>query len=115
MLQPNILRFEKEILSNARDDVENTNFDIREIENWKTVGKVDLLKDYYFQLDKPMSVFKGEVLEIEPIWRTKPPRTVQIKDFEIIKCIGTGGNPLFTQDFLKFSSSERKIMENSMP
>ena len=69
-------------------------FDIREVENWRTVGKVDYLKDYYFQTEKPMTVFRGEILEIEPIWHCRSGKTVQIRDFEIIKCIGTGGNEM---------------------
>lgn len=81
LVEPNILRFEKEILSKASPNEENPAFDLREIENWKTVSKVDYLKDYYFQLEKPMSVFKGEVIEIEPIWRVRTNRTVQIRDF----------------------------------
>ena len=62
---------------------------------------MDHLRDYYFQLDKPMTVFRGEVIELEPIWRVRPTKMVQIRDFEIVKCIGTGGNSMFKQGFSK--------------
>lgn len=36
----------------------------------KTKTKADYyLRDYYLQLGKSMEVFKGEVIEIEPVWR----------------------------------------------
>lgn len=61
-----------------------------------------------------MSVFKGEVIEIEPIWNVRPSRTVQIKDFEIIKCIGTGGNTSLMQVSLRSFSFGRRAMVLSM-
>ena len=57
----------------------------------------DTLKDYYFQTSKPIKVFKGQLLEIEPVWRIKIQDGIQLKDFDIIKCIGTGG---FSRVFL---------------
>jgi serine/threonine protein kinase len=36
-------------------------------------------------------------LEIEPIWKERKLEHIQLKDFEIIKCIGTGG---FSRVFL---------------
>jgi len=60
-------------------------------------------KDYYFQTSKPIKIFKGQLLEIEPIWKEKFHDHVQLKDFEIIKCIGTGG---FSRVFLtRFKST----------
>ena len=57
----------------------------------------DILKDFYFQTNKPVSVFKGQVLQIEPIWREHQPQNISLANFEIIKCIGTGG---FSRVFL---------------
>lgn len=65
------------------------------------MGKVDHLRDYYFQLDKPMSVFRSQTIEIEPIWRVRETRMVQLRDFEIVKCIGTGGNSAVSIGFSK--------------
>ncbi len=65
--------------------------------NWKTSGRPDVLKDYYFQTSKPIKVFKDKLLEIEPIWRQKKVEQTKLADFEIIKCIGTGG---FSRVFL---------------
>lgn len=56
-----------------------------------------MLKDYYYQTSKPIKVFKDQLLEIEPIWREKKQEHVKLADFEIIKCIGTGG---FSRVFL---------------
>jgi serine/threonine protein kinase len=55
------------------------------------------LKDYYFQTSKPISVFRDQLLEIEPIWKEKKSDQTRLTDFEIIKCIGTGG---FSRVFL---------------
>lgn len=58
----------------------------------KTKTKADYyLRDYYLQLGKSMEVFKGEVIEIEPVWRENGRQVVGIGDFEIVRCIGTGG------------------------
>lgn len=65
--------------------------------NWKTSGRVDILKDYYFQTNRPISVFKEQLLEIQPIWREQKPNPVKLSDFEILKCVGTGG---FSRVFL---------------
>lgn len=86
---------------------------MQDIENWRTVGKVNHLHDYYFQLDKPMTVFRSEVIELEPIWRVRPSKMVQIRDFEIIKCIGTGGTELVTQASPKYSWSGRRPTASS--
>ena len=67
------------------------------IENWKTISPGDILKDYYFQTNNPLNVFKGQVLEIEPIWKKAKNPVVKLSHFEIIKCIGTGG---FSRVFL---------------
>lgn len=56
-----------------------------------------MLKDYYYQTSKPIKVFKDQLLEIEPIWREKKQEHIKLADFEIIKCIGTGG---FSRVFL---------------
>jgi len=32
------------------------------IENWKTIGSGDILKDYYFQTNKNLKPFKGQVI-----------------------------------------------------
>ena len=79
------------------NNADNNEFSPAIICNWKTSGRGDILKDYYFQTSKPIKVFKGQLLEIEPIWRDKPHERVQLKDFDIIKCIGTGG---FSRVFL---------------
>jgi serine/threonine protein kinase len=42
-------------------------------------------------------VFRDQLLEIEPIWKEKKTDQVRLADFEIIKCIGTGG---FSRVFL---------------
>lgn len=83
-VMPHIVRFEQEILG-------NTSFDPGCIVNWKTCGRHDPLKDYYFQTNKPIRVFQDQLLEIEPIWRNKKADRIRLSDFEIIKCIGTGG------------------------
>ena len=51
------------------------------IANWKTSGRPDPLKDYYFQTSKPIKVFKGQLLEIEPIFREKKTENTSLKDF----------------------------------
>lgn len=35
----------------------------------KTKADAGYLRDYYLQLGRSMEVFKGEVIEIEPVWR----------------------------------------------
>jgi serine/threonine protein kinase len=65
--------------------------------NWKTIGRGDILKDYYFQTNKTLKVFQGQILEIEPIWRNHKIENIKLSDFEIVKCIGTGG---FSRVFL---------------
>ena len=55
------------------------------------------MKDYYFQTSKPIKVFRGQYLEIEPVWKDRVVENVGLKDFDIIKCIGTGG---FSRVFL---------------
>jgi serine/threonine protein kinase len=42
-------------------------------------------------------VFRDQLLEIEPIWKEKKSDQIRLTDFEIIKCIGTGG---FSRVFL---------------
>lgn len=79
------------------DNLENADFDPSTIENWKTVSPGDALKDYYFQTGKSLKPFKGQIIEIEPIWRKPVHREVRLSDFEIIRCIGTGG---FSRVFL---------------
>lgn len=68
------------------------------------MGRGDVLKDYYFQTNRPIKVFKGQLLEIEPIWKTvRSSGRIQLSDFDIIKCIGTGG---FSRVFLaRFKSN----------
>lgn len=56
-----------------------------------------MLKDYYYQTSKPIKVFKDQLLEIEPIWKEKKHDHIKLADFDIIKCIGTGG---FSRVFL---------------
>jgi hypothetical protein len=76
---------------------DNPDFSPGSICNWKTSGRSDVLKDYYFQTSKPISVFRDQLLEIEPIWKEKKTDPIQLSDFDIIKCIGTGG---FSRVFL---------------
>lgn len=64
-----IVRFQKEILSKYPINLENTEFDPALIENWKTVAPGDALKDYYFQTGKSLKPFKGQILEIQPVWK----------------------------------------------
>ena len=63
--------------------LDNPDFAAGSICNWKTTGRSDILKDYYFQTSKPISIFKGQLLEIEPIWKPKSIETqaVQLRDF----------------------------------
>lgn len=42
----------------------NAEFDPSHIVNWKTTGRGDVLKDYYFQTSKPIKIFKDQFLEI---------------------------------------------------
>lgn len=56
-----------------------------------------MLKDYYFQTGKSLKCFKGQIIEIEPIWRRVRHTQVKLSDFEIVRCIGTGG---FSRVFL---------------
>ena len=77
-------RFEQEVLGNP-------NFDPGSICNWRTSGRMDPLKDYYFQTNRPIRVFQDQLLEVEPIWRSKKTDHIHLSDFDIIKCIGTGG------------------------
>lgn len=75
--------------------VVNDDFEPSSICNWKTLNH-DILKDYYFQTNKSLEVFRGELIEIEPIMRRKIDE-ITLQDFEIIRCIGTGG---FSRVFL---------------
>ena len=63
-MKSHIMRFEKEILSKPILIIENADFDYSKIEGWRTVAPGDVLKDYYFQTEKSLKVFKGQVLEI---------------------------------------------------
>lgn len=41
----------------------------------------DALKDYYFQTGRTLKAFKGQILEIEPIWKKPRGHEVKLSDF----------------------------------
>ena len=82
IVQPHVVRFEREILSTSvAYGLGNSDFSPESIENWKTAAPGDILKDFYFQTDKNLTAFKGQVLSIEPIWRKAQPGKVSLNDF----------------------------------
>jgi hypothetical protein len=45
------------------------------------VSPGDVLKDYYFQTNKPLRCFKGQVIEVEPIWKQPRKHQIRLSDF----------------------------------
>ncbi|CAD8127096.1 unnamed protein product [Paramecium sonneborni] len=70
--------------------VDNQNKDI-EIVNFHTVDK-NLPIDFYLQqLDKPLDIFNGQTLNLQPFYSIPQGQQITLKDFIFIKCIGIGG------------------------
>jgi serum/glucocorticoid-regulated kinase 2 len=69
-------------------------------------------QDYYFQTGKPLKCLRGQILQVEPIWRQPQRGRTQLSDFEVLRCIGTGG---FSRVFLARHQSGKfyalKLME----
>ncbi|CAD8135916.1 unnamed protein product [Paramecium pentaurelia] len=68
----------------------NTSLDM-EIVSFHTLDK-NLPMDFYIQqLNKPLDIFSGQTLNLQPFYGTNQGSQITLKDFIFIKCIGIGG------------------------
>ncbi|CAD8198047.1 unnamed protein product [Paramecium pentaurelia] len=62
-----------------------------EIVSFHTIDK-NLPVDYYLQqTNKPLDIFSGQTLNLQPFFGTPQTSKVSLKDFIFVKCIGVGG------------------------
>lgn len=60
------------------------------VANWRTKDNNHIL-DYYLQKSATFEPFNGEVIGLTPIFKTPDSKSPRLKDYELVKCIGTGG------------------------